>query len=135
MIPIRFYNVITNHIVYTDIIEFPGYKMISDTTYQTNKYQGSFIEHKYDSKVNILDNPFAQSLLAKLCQKQTVLPEVNNIVKSLYQVLMMEVFNTSLGKSEYDITTRMSEFSDKGSFKAKLIDQKSKVISVDLYGV
>ena len=65
--------------------------MIIDRAYQSNNFKGSYIDHKYSEKVHILDNPYAQTLLAKLCKKETVLPQVNSIVKSLYEILMIDM--------------------------------------------
>lgn len=106
--------------------------MIIDRNYQANNYSPSYLEHNYPNNVHILNNPYAQALLAKLCQKQTVLPEVNQLVKSLYQILMMEVMNTLLPQKEYSISTRMQDIHPKGSYKAKLIDHDAKVVIVDL---
>jgi len=106
--------------------------MISDITYQKSNYQGLYIEHKYESKVHILNHPFAKTMLAKLCQPKTVLPEVNHITSKLYEILMMEVFNHSFCQKSYEIQTRMSEFSDKGAFKSDLLDQSEKLVFVNL---
>ena len=106
--------------------------MNKDTSYLTGHFNKSHIEHKYSKNINILANPYASTLLAKLCESKTILPEVNSLVKKLYQILMMDMINIHLPKSEQEIKTRMLEFTEKGKFNANLIEQQTKLVSVDL---
>lgn len=106
--------------------------MQTDHAHLDLPYRSSQIEHKYPKNIHILSNPYGNSLLTKLCQETTVLPEVNSLVKSLYQILMAEVFNTTLDRVTEAVETRMIEITEKGKLETQILNPANKLISVDL---
>ena len=58
---------------------------VRDRLYENVPFRLPEIEHRYGPNVHMLANPFLLGQLAKLCAKETVQPEVNRLVGSLYR--------------------------------------------------
>ncbi|MBP8196087.1 MAG: uracil phosphoribosyltransferase, partial [Deltaproteobacteria bacterium] len=65
--------------------------MTADRQYQSVSYRPCELEHRYGPSVHILRDPLALSLLAKLCHRDVVQPEVSRLVVELYRMLVHEV--------------------------------------------
>lgn len=106
--------------------------MQTDHAHLDLPYQTTQIDHKYSENIHIVSNPYANTLLTKLCLETTILPEVNTLVRSLYEILMAEVINNSLNRTTTSVETRMIELTEKGKLETQVIDPASRLISVNL---
>ena len=52
-----------------------------------------FQKHFYGPQVHLLDSPFLNGILAKLCSPQTYQPEINRLVHLLYTHLISTVID------------------------------------------
>ena len=62
-----------------------------DVQFDGLSYRPPEIVHKYGAPVHILADPLALNLLARLCNKVTIQPEVNRLVSELYRSLLYSV--------------------------------------------
>ncbi|MBT3586807.1 MAG: uracil phosphoribosyltransferase [Halobacteriovoraceae bacterium] len=92
----------------------------------------SEIEHQYGPNVHILSSPYIRTLLAKFGREQIVQPTLNIILESLYAGLMAEVVNHVMPLEEVSWDTRMKGLSEAGTYQGQVIDQSTKVVTVDL---
>jgi uracil phosphoribosyltransferase len=97
------------------------------------------IEHRYGSNVHILEDPLALTLLARLCALETVQPEVNTLVETLYKRMIWYVINTEFPRRRSAYESRMQESlsraerqEGRGVFEGLLIDRTAAVVSVDI---
>ncbi len=51
------------------------------------------VRHLYGSQVHIIDSPFLNGLLAKLCSPDCFQPEINHLVEVLYTHLISIIVN------------------------------------------
>ena len=65
-----------------------------DVAYQNIPYRLNEIQHRYGERVHILADPFAASLLTRLCSPETTQPEVNRLVRRLYEKLVESGIDT-----------------------------------------
>src|SRR5205823_1327842 len=61
-----------------------GQKILVDAA-TAAAYRPVEIEHRYGARVHILADPLALTLLARLCQKGVVQPEVTRLTEHLYR--------------------------------------------------
>ena len=52
-----------------------------ETAYAQSRYKAPEIEHRYGPNVHLLDDPLAWTQLARLCARETVQPEVGQLVR------------------------------------------------------
>lgn len=97
------------------------------------------IEHRYGANVHIMEDPLALSLLARLCSRETVQPEINVLVEGLYRQLVWYVINNEFPRRRSAVETRMQDALDRterqegrGVFEGLLIDRSTPVVSVDI---
>lgn len=105
---------------------------MKDSHYLNNDYVLSQIDHKYGENINILSNPFSDTLLAKFSSQKIIQPELNYLLDKMYFILLEAVLGKSFPKESQEITTRMIDTHSAASFEQKLINHKQKVICVDL---
>jgi uracil phosphoribosyltransferase len=103
-----------------------------DSQFKNIRYQLSEGEHHYGENVHILSDPFLLSHLAHLCSENTTQPAINQLVTTLYssllQVVVNQEFPTKIGK----IRTRMASTHPEGVFQGPIIDQDTRVVTVNL---
>lgn len=104
--------------------------MTSDICYKLTENRR--VSHLYSSKVNIISDPFAQTLLAKLSGPNTKLPEINFLIEKLYHVLFWEMAKDLFPLEKVSWDTRMKGLHPEAVFKGDIINQKTPAIVVDL---
>ena len=67
-----------------------------------------FQKHFYGPRVHLLDSPFLNGILAKLCSPQTFQPEINRLVHLLYTHLISTVIDSEFEHEEIESETRMT---------------------------
>jgi uracil phosphoribosyltransferase len=101
-----------------------------DKQFESIQYKLSEIEHRYGQSVHILADPLALTLLAKLCAKGTVQPEVNRLVGELYRMLMHEVIATEFPRQTIAQPTRMIDATPRGVWRGETITATTPAVVV-----
>ncbi len=90
------------------------------------------MRHGYGARVHLLSDPWSMSLLTRMCQEETVQPEVNRLVSSLYDHLLVNVAGTLLKRTQVSCPTRMKAATPEGVYAGQVIDPQQRVVVVDL---
>lgn len=95
-------------------------------------YHPSEMEHRYGSGVHILADPLSLTMLARLCARDTIQPEVNRLVGALYRALLHVVIAAEFPRLPMSIETRMIALTPAGRWSGEAIDLATPVICVAL---
>lgn len=106
--------------------------MTADCQFKTVAYTPSEAEHRYGPRVHILRDPLALSLLAKLCQKGVVQPEVNQLLVELYRVLVYAAVAAEFPRQYTSVPTRMVDVTPHGVWNGELIRKDTPAVVVAL---
>jgi len=106
--------------------------MTADSQFATVSYKPCEIEHRYGDSVHILRDPLALLLLAKLCGKDTVQPEVSRLVVELYRNLIHEVVAAEFPRKRERIPTRMIDVTPEGIWEGELVRRDTQAVVVAL---
>ncbi len=90
------------------------------------------LTHLYGPNVHIIDNPFLNGLLARLCSPESFQPEINRIVEVLYTHLISISTNNELAVETFSAPTRMTEYHPDISLNSRRISPKQKAVTVNL---
>lgn len=90
------------------------------------------LKHHYGAQVHIIDNPFLNGLLAKLCSPQCEQPEINRIVEVLYTHLISMTVNNEFDIETFTQTTRMTEHHPDQALCGHRIANDQKAVSINL---
>lgn len=90
------------------------------------------IFHHYGPNVHIIDNPFLNGLLAKLCSPNCEQPEINRIVEVLYTHLISITVNNEFDKEDFEDATRMTESHPNSLLRGTRIATGQKAVSINL---
>lgn len=88
------------------------------------------LEQRYGDHVHILDDPLANSLLAKLCSPDTKQPAINRLVATLYRQMICNVISQEMETREVAVLTRMAEKHPQAVWRGRIIDPHLKVVVV-----
>lgn len=106
--------------------------MARDSQHQSLSFDLSEIKHHYGKNVHILSSPLMLSLLAKLGNKSTHQPQINELVQMLYSHLIDVVIDATFPKKVMSVETRMKDSHAEGVYEGQVIDPNTRVVSVDL---
>jgi uracil phosphoribosyltransferase len=106
--------------------------MVTDVQHQSLTFKLSEIEHRYGPRVHILSSPVALSLLAKLGHPATRQPDVNYLVRMLYDRLFDCAADTLFPKIESAVETRMRASHPEAVYRGEIIDPETPAVTVDL---
>jgi uracil phosphoribosyltransferase len=95
-------------------------------------YSPPQIEHRYGDRFHILADPLALGLLARLCAKGTIQPEVNHLVVRLYRRLVHHIVAAEFPRTSARIETRMIDATPRGVWCGEIIDPQARVAVVAL---
>lgn len=90
------------------------------------------INHRYGKNYHILSDGFLSSLLALLCSKNTEQPLITDLIKLLYQALLMRIVSLEFPQKKEVIETRMSSQHKEAFLKDTFIDFNTRVVTVNL---
>ncbi len=93
----------------------------SDAQFENLPYRPCEIAHRYGERVHILADPLSLTMLAKLCAKGTVQPEVNRLVGELYRMLVHEVVAAEFPRQSIAQPTRMIDVTPRGVWRGDTI--------------
>ena len=103
---------------------------VRDTQFDSIQYKPCEIEHRYGENVHILLDPLALTILARLCAKGTVQPEVNRLVGELYRMLVHEVVATEFPRQNVAQPTRMIDATPRGVWRGETIATSTPAVVV-----
>jgi uracil phosphoribosyltransferase len=93
----------------------------SDAQFADVAYRPCEIRHRYGDKVHIMADPLSLTMLARLCAKGTVQPEVNRLVGELYRMLLHEVVAAEFPREPMVVATRMIDATPRGVWRGDAI--------------
>lgn len=103
-----------------------------DSLYENVPFRLSELTHHYGRNVHLVGNPYLLSQLATLCAKETIQPQVNRLVASLYTDLVKMVINAEFPRKSAAIPTRMIDSTPQGIYQGQVIDPEVRAISVNI---
>ncbi len=103
-----------------------------DALYEKVPFRLNELEHRYGDQVHLVGNPYLLSLLATLCSKETVQPQVNRLVATLYTDLITMAVNHEFPRKSVAIPTRMIDHTPQGIYQGEVIDDEIRAISVNI---
>ena len=90
------------------------------------------LSHLYGDRVHLIDNPFLRSVLARISSTKATLPEVLNLTRLAYEMLLGSATN-EFPCVEERIPTRMHEFHPvEGVLRGSVLDPDTKVVICDV---
>ena len=106
---------------------------LRDSQFDLIEYRIPEMKHHYGPNVHLLSDFFLLSHLAKLCAPETLQPEINQLVTTIYLNLLKTVVNAEFPKVGAKIATRMKDAHPKEAFyEGPVIDPDVPVVSVNL---
>ena len=88
--------------------------------------------HLYGPRVHLIDSPFLNGLLARLCHPDCLQPEINRIVEVLYTHLISITVNNEFDSEKFSQITRMTEHHPEQMIQGPRIATNQKAVSVNL---
>ena len=95
-------------------------------------YQSCEVEHNYPDSVHIFRHPTMNSLLTKLCSAETVQPEFNRLVATIYNTLFTEAINHEWPLIKVKKPTRMTAAHPQCFYEGEILDETQKAVIVDI---
>ncbi|MDB4966883.1 MAG: xanthine-guanine phosphoribosyltransferase [Myxococcales bacterium] len=102
----------------------------ADVQFQSLPYRPCEIAHRYGDKVHILGDPLSLAMLARVCAKGTVQPEINRLVGELYRQLVHEVIATEFPRESMAVPTRMIDVTPRGVWRGDAIATSTPAVVV-----
>lgn len=106
--------------------------MSADSQFASLHYRPCEIAHRYGEQVHILKDPLSLTMLAKLCARETVQPEVGRLLCELYRVLIHEAVAAELPRRNARVATRMVDITPQGVWEGELIARDTPAVVVAL---
>ncbi len=103
-----------------------------ETAYAQSRYRHPEIEHKYGPNVHLLDDPLAWSLLATLCARETVQPQVGHLVKMLYEKMAHVVLAAEFPRGKVSVPTRMVVKEPLAVYRGLALAQDTQAVTVGI---
>ncbi|MGZ3771020.1 MAG: uracil phosphoribosyltransferase [Bdellovibrio sp.] len=90
------------------------------------------LKHFYGPQVHIVDSPFLNGLLARVCSSECFQPEINRIVEVLYNYLISMTLNNEFDVEDIEVATRMTETHPDKKLRTSRINPHQKAVTVNL---
>ncbi len=108
----------------------PDAKLPADVQFQSLPYRPCEIVHRYGERVHILADPLSLAMLARLCAKGTVQPEINRLVGELTRMLVHEVVAAEFPREPMVVPTRMIDVTPRGVWRGDAIATATPAVVV-----
>jgi uracil phosphoribosyltransferase len=105
---------------------------MSESAYAKSRFQVCQIEHRYGPNVHLLDDPLAYTLLARLCARETMQPEIGRLVRFLYEKLAEAVLAAEFPRERVNVATRMVTSSPQAVVRGMGIAPDTQVVTVGI---
>src|SRR5688572_27930518 len=103
-----------------------------ETAYAQSRFKVPEIEHRYGSNVHLIDDPLAWTQLARLCARETIQPEVGQLVRVLYEKLAQVVLAAEFPRERVAVPTRMSVKSPEAVYRGVALDASTMCVTVGI---
>lgn len=104
-----------------------------DAAYQDLPRPTGELAHDYGPRVHLLSQPWALSVLARLCRPETVQPTVDHLISALYDWMLPFAASRVLQTAPRSVVTRMAEHHPaEGVIAGELVDPGQRVVVVDI---
>lgn len=103
-----------------------------DVQHRHLPYRPPEVLHRYGEQVHILADPLSLTMLARVCEKGAVQPEVNRLVGELYRVLVHDVVAAEFPRKAVSVTTRMVDHTPAGVWRGEAIQADTRAVVVAL---
>lgn len=103
-----------------------------DRQYRTLPYRAPEQDHRYGSSVHIVGDPLSLTMLARLCSRHTIQPEVNRLVGELYRSLLHIAIAAEFPRQQLAVETRMIQVTPAGVWHGETIAPKTPTVCVAL---
>lgn len=103
-----------------------------DRQFETMRYVPSEVAHHYGDRVHLLSDPYALTLLARLCAPETMMPKAGRFVRQLYEYLLHATVCAEFPEREVTIATRMKAIEPRGLWTGPVVDASIPVAVVAL---
>lgn len=97
-----------------------------------SQYRLNEIEHRYGSKIHLLNDPFATTLLAELCSPKTFQPRINQLVELLYHNLIRAVANVEFEQIKVEVPTRMTAHHSDIFYEGTVFSPEQRIVTVSV---
>jgi uracil phosphoribosyltransferase len=105
---------------------------VRDRSYENVPYRLSELEHRYGAGVHVVASPLRLGQLAVLCSKETRQPDINRLVRALYEDLLRTVIDAELPRRRVAVPTRMIDSSPQAIFEGEVIDRHVRAVTVNI---
>jgi uracil phosphoribosyltransferase len=105
-------------------------KLPVDVQFSSLPYRPCEIVHRYGERVHVLADPLSLAMLARLCAKGTVQPEINRLVAELYRMLVHEVVAAEFPRQPMAVPTRMIDATPRGVWRGDAIAATTPAVVV-----
>lgn len=90
------------------------------------------VEHLYGPNIHILNDPYLNSLLTRLCIPATGQPLFNDLIRQVYQGLSKHLVSTTFPTKEANVKTRMATEYPQAILNSEIIDTETSTVVVDI---
>jgi uracil phosphoribosyltransferase len=90
------------------------------------------VEHLYGPNVHILNDPYLNSLLTRLCIPATGQPLFNDLIRQMYQGLSKYLVTTTFPTKRANVKTRMATEYPQAILNSEVIDTETSTVVVDI---
>ncbi len=101
-----------------------------DSAYTNVPHVLSEIDHDYGSRVHVLADVLALSLLSRIGHPDTRQPDINRLLDRCYGVLYSAVVNQLFPRKDAEVMTRMAESVEGAAYRGEIIDPAARAILV-----
>ena len=108
----------------------PESQLHADVQFHSLPYRSREIAHRYGDRVHILADPLSLTMLARLCAKGTVQPEINRLVTELTRMLVHEVVAAEFPREHVAMPTRMIDVTPRGVWRGDAIATATPAVVV-----
>jgi uracil phosphoribosyltransferase len=105
---------------------------VRDRSYESVPFRLSELEHRYGQNVHVVASPLRLAQLATLCAKETRQPQVNRLVRALYEDLVRTVIDAELPRRRVSVPTRMIDSSPQAIFEGEVTDRQVRAVTVNI---
>jgi uracil phosphoribosyltransferase len=105
---------------------------MGEHAYAQTWFKAPQIAHRYGDNVHLLDDPLAWTQLARLCARETIQPEVGQLVRVLYERLAQVVLAQEFPRTRVAVPTRMVIKSPEAVYRGVALDPSTKCVTVGI---
>lgn len=103
-----------------------------DAQFRNLSFRAPELAHRYGPKVHLVGDPLSLTMLARLCARQTLQPEINRLVGELYRSLLHAVIAAEFPRRVVEVETRMIAATPEGIWRGETITLDTPTVCVAL---